>query len=102
MTFRIGVLNPNYDIQNVPVCESIRKYAENAVVVEEDDDDLEAAERNAMYREEMNEKYLSYTYATVQEFTQDEGFVGIPSIIAQTLCIPKEVPKIRTVDPSTQ
>ena len=103
MTFRIGVLNPNYDIQNVPVCESIRKYAENAVVVEEeDDDDLEAAERNAMYREEMNEKYLSYTFATVQEFTQDEGFVGIPSIIAQTLCIPKEVPKIRTVDPSTQ
>ena len=45
---------------------------------------------------------MSYTYATVQEFTQDEGFVGIPSIIAQTLCIPKEVPTIRTVDPSTQ
>ena len=116
LTFRVGVRNPSYSMEDAPICDTIRKFAQRfAVGVNGDDDgaydeedDDEVAERTKMYLEELQHKYLAYTYAAVQEFTQDEGSVGIPSIIAQSLCRCKNkkslsgitIDTTRTVDPA--
>ncbi len=53
--------------------------------VDEADDDNEDGEWNKAYLDELNEEYLSYTYVSVVEFSQEEGHVGLPLSVAQAL-----------------
>ena len=52
-------------------------------------------------------QYISYTHGTVIEFTQEEGYIGIPKTIAHSLLLqPSSSTKIhiettRTIDPAT-
>jgi len=105
LMFRIGVLNPNY--AGFPASQSIRDWAERwkdqneeTMDVDEGSDEEEDKLRREMYDEEMKLKYLSYTYATVIEFSQEEGFIGIPSIVSKSLCKSSSVPVMRTIDPA--
>lgn len=108
LTFRVGVLNPTYSINDAPVCQSIQNYAKRMASVDlnNDDYDDDAVDKEHMYLEELKHKYLTYTYATVQEFTQEEGYIGLPSIIAHSLCRCKheffkaDIATTRTVDPA--
>merc|ERR1712194_571309 len=76
-----------------------------------DSEDDEANEMEA-FRDELSQQYLAYTHCTVVEFTQDEGHVGIPQIVAKALLGRKSdsddstesknlpIPVKRTVDPA--
>jgi Ubiquitin fusion degradation protein UFD1/UBX domain len=106
-TFRIGIVNPNYVFPSSSVLQSLPVVnVDDADDLEEDDDDDDSKHilnANA-YLDELRFKYISYTHATVIEFTQDEGFVGIPESIAKVLLHPSicpektVVPRTRTVD----
>lgn len=98
-TFRIGIVNPNYEF---PASESLKQYA-----VQEDDDDTmsdddeEDTQTSRIYLDELSHKYLCYTHATVVEFTQEDGHVGLPEPIATALLRSGALPSsFRTVDPA--
>jgi hypothetical protein len=106
-TFRIGILNPDYQFPSSALIQTMKlpKKEDDELMVfdsdEDDDEDLEA------YRDELKHKYLAYTHCTVVEFTQDEGHIGVPQPIAQTLLrqkinshFVKPTPVKRTVDPA--
>ena len=65
-----------------------------------DSSDGENSEKTAPYRDELAQGYLSYTHATVVEFTMEEGQVGLPKAIASLLLENDSVPRTRTVDPA--
>ena len=52
-----------------------------------DDDKDESHEDTWMtaYLEELESEYVSYTYATVIEFSQEEGHIGLPSSVSSAL-----------------
>lgn len=52
---------------------------------EDENDDYNNKETMEAYLAELRYKYLSYTHCTVVEFTQEEGYVGIPLPIASAL-----------------
>jgi hypothetical protein len=66
------------------------------------DDDNDQHQHMAAYIDELSHKYLSYTHCTVVEFTQEEGYVGIPQPIALALLDSKNnsISSTRTVDPA--
>jgi Ubiquitin fusion degradation protein UFD1/UBX domain len=107
-TFRIGIVNPNYVFPSSSVLLSLPLLnADSADNLDDDDDDGSEEILNAnAYLDELRHKYISYTHGTVIEFTQDEGYVGIPESMANVLLHSsvspdtgtKVVPRTRTVD----
>ena len=118
--FRIGIRNEDYAF---PQSDAMRKMMEDYDVsvspedmeVEDDgdcdEDDYMSDDDNAKkdpwmkaYLEELSCQYISYTYATVIEFSQDEGFIGLPTGISNALLRtngPGSIDSKLTVDPST-
>lgn len=131
--FRIGILESKYKF---PQSKSLQEMMQDTKISllpknnndgssqnfrsnEEDDDmsvdsDLSDDDENEndprklsdIYLEELNHKYTSFTYATVIEFTQEEGHIGLPSSIAsKLLSTPTKstaIPRTRTVDPASK
>ena len=72
---------------------SHRDSVKNDDELDESDEDQETDEQHRqdveyqskLYNDELKEKYLSYTYATVIEFTEEEGCIGLPVNIANAL-----------------
>jgi hypothetical protein len=99
-TFRVGILNPNYKF---PASGALKNFKspraddEDEAMQEDDEDDQYMA-----YLEELDHQYLCYSHATVVEFTQEEGYVGLPAPIASALLTNarETVPSTRTKDPS--
>jgi Ubiquitin fusion-degradation protein len=99
--FRLGIKRPNYNFpQGKKMMDLMEEYGksledqelissredeeldhEDGMSVEDSTDDhwLEA------YLEELSLEYISYTYATVIEFSQDEGYIGLPFSVANSL-----------------
>lgn len=123
------------ELQNY-VQENFRKDMDDSIDDEEDDDDLDDDDddddameidgsnnhttRNRHWKKKqflndmtyyMNElqqhQYISYTHGTVIEFTQEEGYIGIPKAIAHSLLSQSSsstkinIETSRTVDPAT-
>jgi hypothetical protein len=90
-TFRVGLLNPDYSFPASPLMKSLTPPEDDPhddVSDQElsDDDDDEASTRNSeAYLDELQHKYLAYTHATVVEFTQEEGNVGLPQPVVSAL-----------------
>ena len=102
--FRIGLLNPNYSFPASPMLNALRPPPDDAEANDdENEDDYDEDGAKQAYLDELSHKYISYTHCTVVEFTQDEGNIGIPQLIADALLKPKSgvtIPTTRTVDPS--
>lgn len=103
-TFRIGILNPEYSfpassvLQNLPLS---MEDGDGSLEFDDDDDyDDDNLQNTAAYLDELSHKYLAYTHGTVVEFTQDEGYVGLPEPIAQALLrqATTAIPVTRTKD----
>jgi hypothetical protein len=105
-TFRIGILNPDYKFPSSPKLQSFSMPKSFASEDEEDHDkdDVENEDVNDeiqtdAYLEELGRKYLAYTHGSVVEFTQDDGFVGLPEPIARALLMQApSLPTFRTKD----
>ncbi len=122
--FRIGICNPNY---NFPASPSLKAYMEESIqtstaTVDHDEEDVEDDEainrmKHSIYLEELSYQYYTYTHATVVEFTQEEGCIGLPKSIASALLDPSrlschrksssmdhpspiQIPHSRTIDPA--
>ena len=105
-TFRVGVLNPDYSFPASLAMRNLKAPLEDSMAEDSDEDDGGMKKRTE-YLEELSYKYVSYSHATVVEFTQDEGHVGLPVSIAAALLSPQRrrveaavVPYRRTSDPS--
>lgn len=125
--FRVGIRNPEYiypasalvrDMQP-PSNENGDDSQQMDYDDDYDDDDIDtnnedddAKQRMDAYLDELSYKYLSYTHATVVEFTQEEGYVGLPELISKALLNPssssssskgqqQKIPVTRTVDPAS-
>jgi len=82
---------------------------------DEDDDETNDSPMVEAYLDELSHRYLSYTYGTVVEFTQEDECVGLPEPMARALLQPNShslagnesgdrkhhVPARRTVDPAS-
>ncbi|KAL7556242.1 hypothetical protein ACA910_017465 [Epithemia clementina (nom. ined.)] len=114
-TFRIGSRNPNYTFPQSKLLMALQPDEEDeepvdsktASTVQDDDDEEEDEEDQpgtAAYIDELSHKYLALTHGTVVEFTQEEGFVGLPSTIAAALIAQAKgrITVTRTVDPANQ
>ena len=75
--------NTKTDHDNVNNGDSIMEEDED----EDDDDQHETKQKEweEAYMDELSQEYISYAYATVIEFTQDEGYIGLPKSIAHSL-----------------
>jgi hypothetical protein len=133
-TFRIGILNPQYQFPASPLLQMMSAPFHSAssrpagpgqvggdtitdddTVMDEwndsededDDDDDDDDKAKEIYLDELKHKYLSVTYGSVVEFTQEDGHIGLPEPIAVALLDPSRVnsttpiPVTRTVDPAT-
>ena len=105
-TFRIGILNKEYKFPSSPLIQ-VLKPPEEDQMIDETDSDNESSDK-AAYLDELSYKYVSYTHCSVVEFTQEEGYIGIPQLIAEAL-LDKDrrqkhnkflIPRTRTVDPA--
>lgn len=99
-TFRVGIVRPEYQFPASPLLENLKmpnedEMEENSSSSDEDEDD----DRWVAYRDELSHKYLAYTHATVIEFTQEDGHVGLPEPVAHAL-LRSKAPTTRTVDPA--
>ena len=86
-TFRVALANPKYAFPASPVMQALKAPEEDMDDDDSDsesDDDVDAGAETA-YLDELDHKYLAYTHATVVEFTQEEGHVGLPEPIARVL-----------------
>ena len=73
-------------IQDIEMDDEIMEQA--AGNLSSDDEDEERKERDEWseaYMDELACEYVVYTYATVIEFTQDDGCIGLPASIASAL-----------------
>jgi Ubiquitin fusion degradation protein UFD1 len=119
-TFRIGILNPKYDVSSFPASPLLQalKIPNDDESQNDDDDDMDTDDdesendeennvnshhNKAAYLDELDYKYLAYTHGTVVEFTQDENCVGLPQPIAAALLAKNSniIPIKRTVDPAS-
>lgn len=123
--FRVGIRNPKYTFPASSLVRDMQppngRHGDGLQRMDEDDDDDDADNydeddtdvdrRMDAYLDELNHKYLSYTHATVVEFTQEEGYVGLPELISKALLHPssssskqqqpqQKIPVRRTVDPA--
>ena len=60
---------------------------DNMEMDSDDDNETDNDNNKAAYLDELSHKYLSYTYASVVEFTQEEGHIGLPASIASRLLV---------------
>lgn len=118
--FRLGIKRPNYSFPQSRRMKDLMDEYGKALDVElashHDVEDLDQ-EEDAMsaddstddpwmeaYLEELSLEYMSYTYATVVEFSQDEGYIGLPFSVANSLLQPKSdddlIESHLTVDPA--
>lgn len=103
--FRVGIPNPKYSFPASLTMQNLKIPIDEAMEDDSDDDDDEKNEKTE-YLDELSQKYITYAYSTVVEFTQDEGHVGLPASIAAALLDSKRrrteeiVPSMRTKDPS--
>lgn len=112
--FRLGIRNPNYIF---PASESMKTFMDEYVVKDlktfgngdeishdesvsmmdddttnyDGDEKAEEEKWEQAYLQELAHEYVSYVYATVIEFTQDEGYVGLPQCMATALLQPKTI-----------
>lgn len=99
-TFRVGILRKDYSFPSSPLLQTMQPPTEDDEMMDDDsDDENDASNNKAAYLDELSHKYLSYTYATVVEFTQEEGHVGLPASIASRLLV-DGIPSTKTVDPA--
>jgi hypothetical protein len=111
--FRIGIVNPNYEFPASPLFQVLQAPTnddDDDMSIDDDEENSQEKQKNALYLDELGHKYLAYTHCTVVEFTQDEGHVGIPRHIAESLLDPKnrhsanrngvDIPKTITIDPA--
>lgn len=56
----------------------------------DDEDEKKEIEWKKAYIDELSHEYITYTYSTVVEFTQDEGCIGLPLSISTALLEPKD------------
>jgi hypothetical protein len=98
---------------NAPIIQNEASKETNTREADDDDDDVMMTDENdetkemwmKAYLEELSYQYISYTYATVVEFSQDEGFIGLPHGISDALINPKGLATVKsklTVDPALQ
>jgi len=108
-TFRIGLLRPGYTFPSSLALQDMKVTSEDEMMVDSDDEENDDDQRKEAYLEELSHKYIAYTHGTVVEFTQEEGHVGIPGLIASALLDtnrrrPEDqrliVPVTRTKDPA--
>jgi hypothetical protein len=106
-TFRVGILNPNYTFPASIAMQNIKAPREDAMEEDSDDEEHDGIKEQTEYLEELSHKYIAYSHASVVEFTQEEGHVGLPASIAKALLDPKrkriqtkDVKSIRTKDPA--
>jgi hypothetical protein len=110
--FRVAIPNPHYQFPASTLWQQAAVsfleeedgddvYAMNDGDDDDDDDDDDDAMREA-FLDELSHKYLAYTHASVVEFTQEEGHVGLPATTAAALHEQGSdvVPMHRTVDPA--
>ena len=86
--FRVAIGNPNYTFPASSVLQALKVPEEDVDDVDSSDsesDDENDGAAEAAYLDELDHKYLAYTHATVVEFTQEEGHVGLPEPIASAL-----------------
>jgi hypothetical protein len=99
--FRLGIKRDKYQFpQSQAMLEFISKISSSARARgdyddeilddddDDDDDDEEREEMMKMYLDELSCEYVSYTYATVVEFSEDEGSIGLPASAAAALLNP--------------
>lgn len=98
LTFRVGVLRSEYTFPSSPLLQTLH-VPDDMAIDDESDDEEGGNNSKAAYVDEISHKYMSYTYATVVEFTQEEGHVGLPASIAAALLV-DGVPATRTKDPA--
>jgi len=111
LTFRVGIVNEDYTFPSSSAMKQKMEDLWNKVTSAEeinedgesdDDDEEEEDDYTLAYEEELKHRYASYTHATVVEFTQEDGFVGLPSPVASALLSSDcNIPTTRTVDPSS-
>jgi Ubiquitin fusion degradation protein UFD1 len=106
-TFRVGIRNPNYSFPESQGMKSIDPHVDDSMVEDSDDDDEYHNKMHQVYLDELSHKYFAYSHATVVEFTQDEGYVGLPEAIASSILNQlrftnriQSVKSMRTNDPS--
>ena len=110
-TFRIGIVNPNYEFPASPSFQVLNAPTNDEEEMSDDEDEEDVQlQRISQYIDELRHKYIAYTHCTVVEFTQEEGFVGIPRHIAQALIDPENrhevnrnvaIKTTKTVDPAS-
>lgn len=118
--FRLGIKRPNYIFpQSRAMIELMEKYGEeldaefsagdDILQLDQADDVMSVDESDVdnpwkkAYLEELSCEYMAYTYATVVEFSQDEGSIGLPFSVANALLQSKSDDLIEshvTVDPA--
>ena len=82
-TFRVGVLNPNYSFpSSSKLTQMLVTDGHDETMDDSDDNDFSHL---VPYLEELAHKYLSYSHGAVIEFTQEEGYIGLPNSIASAL-----------------
>lgn len=103
-TFRVGILNPDYVFPASLAMKNLKPPVDDDDIMDDDNDD---EKEQSEYLEELSHKYIAYSHATVVEFTQEEGHVGLPSPIAFALLDEKRrragvppVKMMRTQDPA--
>ena len=129
LAFRVGILNPNYQFPSSQAVKNIMERApidkDSGDVADSDTDDSDVEDSDGggrgdhaggedgkakrkrpsrdteAYLEELSHKYLSYTHATVVEFTMEEGQVGLPEPVSSALLDNSTIARKRTVDPAS-
>jgi len=107
-TFRVGILHPKYEFPSSPSLQSMKPPNEDDEYESDDNDDDNTPQ--AAYLDELSYKYIAYSHGTVVEFTQEEGHIGLPTLIASALLKPNHrlngtdgsanIHSIRTKDPA--
>ena len=100
--FRLAVPNPDHTFPASSLWQALveEELREEDTEESDDDEDDDDNRLQAAWRDELLHQYLSYTHASVVEFTQDEGHVGLPAAVAAALLRHDGVARHRTVDPS--
>ena len=73
--------------------ENKNNLKSNYCMSDDEDDDMDELHENewmGAYLEEFESEFVSYTYATVIEFSQEEGHISLPSRISSTSLKPSD------------
>ena len=113
--FRVAIPNPQYSFPASDALKNMHPTDDDMDIDNDDHDDMDDDDdddgKMTAYLAELSEKYLAYSHATVVEFTQDEGHIGLPASIAAALLRQNNstdtkdphsegIPTTRTIDPA--